>query len=58
MLTERRSLAIRRAQRRQGRTKKMAIIAVALMLLALVGYVLTNDESTVQGEGGQEMVGE
>ena len=35
-----------------------AIIAVALMLLALVGYVLTNDESTVPGEGGQEMVGE
>ena len=58
MLTERRSLAIRRAQRRQGKTKKMAIIAIALMLLALVGYVLTNDESTVQGEGGEEMVGE
>lgn len=36
----------------------MAIIAVALMLLALVGYVLTNDESTVPGEGGQEMRGE
>lgn len=58
MITERRSLAIRRARRRQGKTKKMAIIAVILMLLALVGYVLTNDESTVPGEGGQEMVGE
>ena len=58
MITERRSLAIRRARRRQGRTKKMAIIAVILTLLALVGYVLTNDESTVPGEGGQEMVGE
>lgn len=58
MITEQRSLAISRARRRRGRTKKMAIIAVALMLLALVGYVLTNDESTVPGEGGQEMVGE
>ncbi len=58
MTTERRSLAIRRARRRRGRSKMMAIIAVALMLLALVGYVLTNDESTVPGEGGQEMRGE
>jgi hypothetical protein len=58
MHTERRSLAVRRAERRQGKTKKMGIIAIALMLLALVGYVLTNDESTVPGEGGEEMVGE
>ena len=58
MHTERRSLAVRRAERRQGKTKKMGIIAIALMLLALVGYVLTNDESTVAGEGGEEMVGE
>ena len=36
----------------------MSIIAIALMVLALVGYVLTNDESTVPGEGGEEMVGE
>jgi hypothetical protein len=58
MHTERRSLAVRRAERRQGKTKKMGIVAIALMLLALVGYVLTNDESTVPGEGGEEMVGE
>ncbi len=58
MHTERRSLAVRRAERRQGKTKKMGIIAIVLMLLALVGYVLTNDESTVQGEGGEQMVGE
>ncbi|MDG2020561.1 MAG: hypothetical protein P8J59_01275 [Phycisphaerales bacterium] len=57
-MIERRSLAILRAERRQGKTKKMGIIAIALMLLALVGYVLTNDESTVAGEGGEEMVGE
>ncbi len=58
MHTERRSLAVRRAERRQGKTKKTGIIAVVLMLLALVGYVLTNDESTVPGEGGEQMVGE
>ncbi|MDG1359216.1 MAG: hypothetical protein P8J88_00620 [Phycisphaerales bacterium] len=58
MHTERRSLAVRRAERRQGKTKKMGIIAIVLMLLALVGYVLTNDESTVPGEGGEQMVGE
>lgn len=58
MHTERRSLAVRRAERRQGKTKKMGIVAIVLMLLALVGYVLTNDESTVPGEGGEEMVGE
>ena len=58
MHIERRSLAIRRAERRRGKTKKIIIVGVALMLLALVGYVLTNDESTVPGEGGQEMVGE
>lgn len=58
MHTERRSLAVRRAERRQGKTKKTGIIAVVLMLLALVGYVLTNDESTVSGEGGEQMVGE
>ena len=57
-MIERRSLAILRAERRQGKTKKVGIIAIALMLLALVGYVLTNDESTVAGEGGEEMVGE
>jgi hypothetical protein len=57
-MIERRSLAILRAERRQGKTKKMSIIAIALMVLALVGYVLTNDESTVPGEGGEEMVGE
>ena len=58
MHTERRSLAVRRAERRQGKTKKMGIVAIVLMLLALVGYVLTNDESTVPGEGGEQMVGE
>ncbi|MHC4794175.1 MAG: hypothetical protein ACYTDE_07755 [Planctomycetota bacterium] len=58
MHTERRSLAVRRAERRQGKSKKMGIIAIVLMLLALVGYVLTNDESTVPGEGGEQMVGE
>ncbi|MCP3861090.1 MAG: hypothetical protein GY728_13365 [Phycisphaeraceae bacterium] len=58
MHTERRSLAVRRAERRQGKTKKMGVIAIVLMLLALVGYVLTNDESTVPGEGGEQMVGE
>ncbi|NCF40225.1 MAG: hypothetical protein GWP75_08930 [Planctomycetia bacterium] len=58
MHTERRSLAVRRAERRQGKSKKTGIIAIVLMLLALVGYVLTNDESTVPGEGGEEMVGE
>ncbi|MCP4835056.1 MAG: hypothetical protein GY895_09875 [Phycisphaera sp.] len=58
MHTERRSLAVRRAERRQGKTKKMGIVAIVLMLLALVGYVLTNDESTVPGEGGEPMVGE
>ena len=58
MHTERRSLAIRRAERRRGKTKKMGIVAIVLMLLALVGYVLTNDESTVPGEGGEQMVGE
>jgi hypothetical protein len=58
MHTERRSLAVRRAERRQGKTKKMGIVAIVLMLLALVGYVMTNDESTVPGEGGEEMVGE
>ena len=58
MHTERRSLAVRRAERRQGKTKKMGIIAIVLMLLALVGYLLTNDESTVPGEGGEQMVGE
>ena len=57
-MIERRSLAILRAERRQGKTKKMSIIAIALMVLALVGYVLTDDESTVPGEGGEEMVGE
>ncbi len=58
MHTERRSLAVRRAERRQGKSKKTGIIAIVLMLLALVGYVLTNDESTVPGEGGEQMVGE
>ena len=58
MHTDRRSLAVRRAERRQGKSKKTGIIAIVLMLLALVGYVLTNDESTVPGEGGEEMVGE
>ncbi|MDA0295807.1 MAG: hypothetical protein O3A19_06160 [Planctomycetota bacterium] len=57
-MIERRSLAVLRAERRQGKTKKMAIVAIALMLLALIGYVMTNDESTVPGEGGEEMVGE
>ena len=57
-MIERRSLAILRAERRQGKTKKMGIIAIALMLLTLVWYVLSNDESTVPGEGGEEMVGE
>ncbi|MDE0889560.1 MAG: hypothetical protein OSA40_08880 [Phycisphaerales bacterium] len=57
-MIERRSLAVLRAERRQGKTKKTGIIAIVLMLLALVGYVLTNDESTVPGEGGEEMVGE
>ncbi len=58
MHTERRSLAVRRAERRQGKTKKMGVIAIVLMLLALAGYLLTNDESTVPGEGGEQMVGE
>ena len=57
-MIERRSLAVLRAERRQGKTKKMAIVAIALMLLALIGYVMTNDESMVPGEGGEEMVGE
>jgi hypothetical protein len=57
-MIERRSLAVLRAERRQGRTKKMTVIAIVLMLLALVGYVLSNDESTVPGEGGEEMRGE
>ena len=57
-MIERRSIAVLRAERRQGKTKKMAIVAIALMLLALIGYVMTNDESTVPGEGGEEMVGE
>ncbi len=40
--------------RRPGRTsKKMTIIAFALMLLALIGYVLTNDESVEPGGGGE-----
>ena len=57
-MIERRSIAVLRAERRQGKTKKMAIVAIALMLLALIGYVMTIDESTVPGEGGEEMVGE
>jgi hypothetical protein len=57
-MIERRSLAVLRAERRQGRTKKMTVIAIVLMLLALVGYVMSNDESTVPGEGGEEMRGE
>ena len=57
-MIERRSLAILRAERRQGKTKKTGIIAIVLMLLALVGYVLTKDESTVPGEGGEEMRGD
>jgi len=40
--------------RRTGRaSKKMTIIAFALMLLALIGYVLTNDESVEPGGGGE-----
>ena len=58
MPIERRSSAISRAERRQGKTKKMAIIAVALMLLALVGYVLSMDEELAPGEEGERVVGE
>jgi hypothetical protein len=40
--------------RRTGRaSKKMTIIAFTLMLLALIGYVLTNDESVEPGGGGE-----
>ena len=58
MHTERRSLAVRRAERRQGKTKKMGIIAIVLMLLALVGYVLSMDEELAPGEDGERIVGE
>ena len=58
MHTERRSLAVRRAERRQGKTKKMGIVAIALMLLALVGYVLSMDEELAPGEEGERIVGE
>jgi hypothetical protein len=41
---------------RFGRTnKKITVVAVVLMLLALVGYVLTNDESVEPGGGGEPM---
>ena len=39
--------------RRQKRMRSMMIVAVVLMLLGLAAYVLTNDESTVPGEGGE-----
>ena len=39
---------------RAGRTsKKMTIIAVVLMLLALLGYVMTLDESLAPGVEGE-----
>lgn len=49
------SLATRRSRSiRFGRTnKKITVVAVVLMLLALVGYVLSNDESVVPGGGGE-----
>ena len=58
MPIERRSATIRRAERRRGKTKKMAIIAVALMLLALIGYVLSMDEELAPGAEDERMVGE
>ncbi|MCH2161378.1 MAG: hypothetical protein MK085_05845 [Phycisphaerales bacterium] len=41
--------------RRQKRMRSMMIVAVTLMLLGLAAYLLTNDESTVPGEGGEPM---
>jgi hypothetical protein len=58
MPTERRSLAVSRAERRRGKTKKMAVVAIALMLLALVGYVLSMDEELAPGGDEERMVGE
>ena len=45
-----------RPTRRDGRTsKKMTIIAVVLMLLALIGYVLSLDEELQPGAEGERM---
>lgn len=45
-----------RPTRRDGRTsKKMTIIAVVLMLLALIGYVLSLDEELQPGTEGERM---
>lgn len=42
--------------RREGRaSKKMTIIAVVLMLLALLGYVLSLDEELQPGGGGEQV---
>ena len=56
-LADMNSQATRRSRSiRFGRTnKKITVVAVVFMLLALVGYVLTNDESVEPGGGGEPM---
>lgn len=45
-----------RSVRREGRTsKKMTIIAVVLMLLALLGYVMSLDEELQPGGDGERI---
>ena len=42
--------------KRQKRMRHMTIVAVALMLLALIGYVLSNDESVIPDQGEEPRV--
>jgi len=42
-------------QQRQKRRKTILTIGVVLMLVAMVAYVMTNDESTAPGMDGEAM---